>query len=154
MQLKKLPASGTDTYNIASYVPMSVDSTYSLEYGFAPRPHLNFGASKLIARFAQLLLTLTGSDKTEPGAGCSLLSLIADFHTSETGFLMSEVNQIINDVSFQMRHENDPEVIPESRFASATCTDIQIINDTARLAITIKTAADTKIEFILPIPTT
>jgi len=140
-----------DTYNLAPYATVDTGDKHALSFGFDPHPHLNFGASKLIARFAQLLLTLKGSDKTDPGAGCRLLSLVATFHTSERGFLRNEIDAIISDLSFQMLHENDPAVPPEGRFVSASCENVDVLDDTVHIDIRIKTAAETQIQFTLPI---
>jgi len=141
-----------DTYNLAAYSTPEQLGIHTLEKGFQEVPSINFGGSKLIARFAQLLLTLKGSDKTDPNAGCGLLAMLGTFHTSEVNYLRSEVNKMIGDVAFQMEAENDPAVIPESIFISATCENIDITGDTVHLHISIMTAANTKLQFVLPMP--
>ena len=140
-----------DTYNIAPYRVAGAGDTSPLVYGFGEQPTLNFGAAKLIARFTQLLLTLRGSDRTDPGAGCDLLAMVASFHTSELPYLRGEVNNVLAQLTPQMLHENDPAVIPESRFVSAACERVEIDGDAAHIHFVITTASNTKIQFTLPV---
>jgi len=87
----------TDTFNISAFNIEQQPDKYALNCNFGDRATVSFGASKVIARFVQLLLTLKGSDKTDPNAGCNLISLVANLHTSETSYLRSEVNSILAD---------------------------------------------------------
>jgi len=141
----------SDTFNLAAFVPEKDGIHYPLMYVLSEKPQINFGAAKLVARFAQLLLTLKGSDKTDPLAGCTLLALVSNFHTSEKSFLQSEIAQILEDVNFQMRFENDPNAPPESIFVNAECIDIQYDGDTVHLHFLITSATQQQIEFRLPI---
>ena len=143
-----------DTYNLAVYSPEDEDATTKrLEWTVGRTPSVNFGASKLIARFAQLLLTRKGSDRTDPQAGCELLDLLAAVHTSERSYIQSEVNRALEDVSAQMKHENDPDVPAEARFLSATCDDVSILYDRIIVHFTIVSASRQRLEFQLPYST-
>jgi hypothetical protein len=141
-----------DTYNLAPYTPEDNDaSTKLLNWSMGGVPSVNFGASKLIARFAQLLLTRKGSDRTDPQAGCGLTDLLGNVHTSERAYIQSEVSQALQDVNAQMMHENDPNVPAEARFVSAACDDVTIQEDRILVHFTIVSAARQRLEFQLPI---
>jgi hypothetical protein len=77
--------------------------------------------------------------------------MVAKFHVSETQYLTTEVNQMIADISYQMLAENDPQTPPESRFVSAECTDIAMLDDQVRIRVSIRTAANTEIQFQVPL---
>jgi len=143
-----------DTYNLAAYVLK--DHTPGLElldWAVGSTPGVNFGASKLVARFAQLLLTAKGSDKTDPQAGCNLMNLLTRIHTSEQGYIRNEVNQVLEDIAAQMKHENDPDVPPEGRFLSATCDDVMIQEDRILVHFTIVSVSRQQLKFQLPFST-
>lgn len=141
-----------DTFNISPYrVVDSGTQNMPLEMGFETVPSLNLGASKLVARFAQLLLTKKGSDRTDPLAGCGLVDLLAAVHTSEYGFIRSEVNNILDDVKAQMLHENSTAVPLEARFLDAVCDEVSIVEDRILVRFTIVTASNQRLEFVLPV---
>jgi len=140
------------TFNLAAHNAAFQTTNYALEPGFNASPQLNFGGAKLVARFAQLLLTVKGSDITDPAAGCTLVPMIARFHTSEKSYLVTEVNQILADVSFQMMSSNDPRVEPEARFLSAKVEDIVIDGTTVLLYFIIISEAQEMLQFKLPVP--
>ena len=141
----------TDTYNLAAFSLDRPVGISELRYRFNPSPKVTFGAAKLIARIAQLLLTLKGSDRTDPNAGCDLLTFIGAFHTSETSYIRNEVNRMLEDIRVQMLHENDPDVIDEARCTNVVCDGIDIIDSTIHINITVITAAKTALKFILPV---
>jgi hypothetical protein len=138
-----------DTFNLAALNP----ANYPVEYSFKPVPSLTVGAAKLVARFAQLLLTLKGSDKTDPAAGCNLLNLVGRFHTSERSYLQVEIERILEDVNYQMLFENDPAVPAEARFVTAELKEIQFNEDSVNLFFNITSETTNSIEFNLPITT-
>ena len=146
--------SSQDTYNLAAHAPdESISGTHLLEWTIGNTPNVNFGASKLIARFAQLLLTKKGSDRTEPQAGCNFTDLLARVHTSERSYIQSEVNQALQELTVQMKHENDPDIPPEGRFLSATCDDVTIQEDRILVHFTVVSASRQPLKFQLPFST-
>jgi hypothetical protein len=50
-----------------------------------------------------------------------------------------------------MLHENDSSVPPEGRFVSASCENVDVLDDSIHVDIRIRTAADTQIQFTLPV---
>ena len=146
-----------ETFNLAAFTidqgddPRALHDSHALEYGFNNTPKLNFGAAKLIARYQQLLLTLPGSDRTDPNAGGDLLLMLGRLHTSETGYIRNEVAQILQEVTFQAKQANDPDASAESRLANAECENIEILEDEIRISIRLTTEANTHLRFELPI---
>lgn len=143
-----------DTYNIAAYTPVNGTGTaYQLEWGVNPSPTVTFGSGKLVARLAQLLLTSKGSDRTDPSAGCHLLSLIAQTHISESDFIHNEVVLMLEDINYQMINENDVNTPAEAQVRLVECSDVKIKDDCVLVYFTIITLANTKLEFQLPVST-
>jgi len=139
-----------DTYNLAAFNVAS-PPVQILQYGFGELPKVTFGAAKVIARVTQLLLTLKGSDRTDPYAGCYLLNLVGSFHTSERAFLMGEIDSILEDITAQMLFENDPRVSPEGQFRSINCTDVIIDEDIVSIYLDVWVASNLLIAFALPV---
>jgi len=140
-----------DTYNIASYGHGDELRDKKLLWGFSSVPMVNFGASKLVARFTQLLLTKKGSDRTDPEAGCNIVDLIGSIHTSELGYIRNEVNTALSDLRAQMRFENAPGSPPEATFADAKCSGVSIEEDILALRFEILTRSDKPLVFVVPI---
>jgi len=142
-----------DTYNLSAFSLDRPIGVSELTYQFNCNPMVTFGAAKLIARLVQLLLTLKGSDKTDPNAGCDLITFVAAFHASETSYIQNEVNRMLDDICVQMLNENDPSVIDEARCTNVICSGITIGSGTINVNITLTTASKTTHQFILPVST-